>query len=93
MLVSLRDVLTRLDGLVAGELSREEVSSWADRRQQAFDDNLLEFDPETDKELIWRGVSYLQGVDLPGDTLGSYLHCPEDFLDFKNELLEGDSQT
>lgn len=70
--------------LIEEKKSREEITSWASERQVANDADNLEFDPASEKKKIWRGITYLMGVDLR-DIDGSYLHSIENFIDFRKK--------
>ena len=85
MKVSLTEVVNIFDGLISGELSREDASDWAKKRQEAEDAGDLEYEPATKEREIWDAVLYLEGVDLK-DSPDTYLHISDDFRDYKNRL-------
>jgi hypothetical protein len=64
MKITLKDIKEKLDQLINEELPRETISNWAIERQEAHDNEVLEFIPINEKTRIWRALSYLTGVDL-----------------------------
>lgn len=85
MKVSLDELQQMFNLLIEEKKSREEIANWAVKLQFACDDGNLEFDPLTEEDKIWEGISYLTGVDLLNID-GSYLHSIENFVDFKNSI-------
>ena len=85
MKVTLDEIKQIFDDLIKERKSREETSDWAILRQDAEDNEDLEYDPPKKEEIIWRAISYLTGVDLL-DLEGNYLHSIDNFIDFKKEL-------
>ena len=85
MKVSLQEVKKIFNFLVMEKASREEVASWALKRQQAEDLDTLEYEPACEEDRIWETISYLTGVDLK-DSDGSYLHSIDNFVEFRNEI-------
>lgn len=85
MKVSLLEVMNILDKLISGELSREDVSDWAKKRQIAEDGGELEYEPASKEQEIWDAILYLEGVDLK-DSPDTYLHVVSDFQDYKCKL-------
>ncbi|QVL55807.1 MAG: hypothetical protein KFB95_00970 [Simkaniaceae bacterium] len=88
--VSLEDIKNKFDELINEQCSREEISNWASKRMFAEDDGLLEYYPSEYEPVIWDGIGYLMGVDLP-TTDRKYLFCKEDFIDYKNQLFNDES--
>ncbi len=84
MKVSLKEIQEVFNELIEEKKSREEIASWASKRQVANDSDNLEFEPASEKKKIWRSVTYLMGVDLK-DMDGSYLHSVENFIDFRKK--------
>ncbi len=85
MKVSLVEVLGIFDDLINGNIAREDVSSWAQERQNAEDSGSLEYEPTSKEQIIWDAILYLEGVDLK-DAPDSYLHTNEDFQDYRDQL-------
>lgn len=84
MKTPLDEIKQAFDALITEKKSREEITSWAQKRQEAEDNDRLEYDPPSEEDKIWDGIEYLMGVDLK-DTDGSYLHTIESFVKYKNE--------
>ena len=85
MKVSLQEIKKFFDDLIQEKVPREQIASWASKRQSANDSDDLEFEPFTEKKRIWRAITYLMGVDLK-DMDGSYLHSIENFVDFRKKM-------
>lgn len=86
MKVSLDEIKSIFNDLIEEKKSREQVAFWASQRQFENDANKLEFELTYEKKKIWRGITYLMGVDLR-DMDGDYLHSTENFIEFiKNEM-------
>lgn len=85
MLIHLVDVQRAFDDLIAGTRSREEIAAWADSARRADDVEQLSFDPINAQDVIWRGITYLMGVDLRSSPT-AYLHSTRDFENFRKKL-------
>ena len=85
MQISLIEIRKKFDQLINEEVPREAIADWAKKRQEAEDDDRLEYDPPSDENRIWRAITYLMGVDLK-DIDGSYLHSIENFIDFRKKM-------
>ena len=85
MVIHLADVQRTFDELIAGARSREEISDWARSLRLEYDQRQLSFEPVAMRDLIWRSITYLEGVDVK-DSPTTYLHVPEDFLAFRSKL-------
>lgn len=85
MKVSIKEIKEVFDNLVQEKIPREQIASWASKRQSANDADDLEFEPPTEKKKIWRAITYLMGVDLKNID-GSYLHSIENFVEFRNKM-------
>ncbi|NOY55279.1 MAG: DNA-binding protein [Actinobacteria bacterium] len=72
------DIRDMLRGLLAGSLSREEVSRWAQRWVGAVD-------PGIDDPVVWRALTRLGGVDLRAST-DEYLYYDPDFHSWLDEV-------
>lgn len=84
MKISLNEIKQAFDSLIKEKKPREQIVSWASKRQSANDSDDLEFEPPIEKKRIWRAIIYLMGVDLK-DIDGSYLHSIENFMDFRKK--------
>jgi hypothetical protein len=71
----------RLQGLVSGELSREDASDWATQWVAADD-------PAVDDDMVWEALTKLCGADLPS-TDREYLYGRVDFEVWLAELRSG----
>lgn len=85
MKVSLHEIANIFNSLIKGELSREDASDWARKRQDAEDVGDLEYEPESKEREIWDSILYLEGVDLK-DGPDSYLHVLDDFEGYRSKL-------
>lgn len=85
MQISLIEIRKKFDQLINEEVPREAIADWAKKRQEAEDDDRLEYDPPSDENRIWRAITYLMGVDLK-DIDGSYLHSIKNFIDFRKKM-------
>lgn len=68
------EIIDRLQSVLNGELTREEVSDWASYYVMADD-------PTIDDEIIWDLLKIISGVDIL-DSPTSYLHNEEDIKDW-----------
>lgn len=84
MKIYLSEIKAIFDNLLEEKNSREEISNWAFQRMKENDADNLEFEPFHEKKKIWRGITYLMGVDLR-DIDGEYLHSIENFIDFRRD--------
>ena len=85
MQITLIEIREKFDQLINEDVPREAIADWAKKRQEAEDDDQLEYDPPSEENKIWRAITYLMGVDLK-DTDGSYLHSIENFIDFRKKM-------
>lgn len=79
MNVSLKIIQSRFDDLVSGKIGREEVADWARNLREADDRRELTISPESDRSFVWKGILFLEGVDLR-DSPNSYLHNEADIM-------------
>jgi hypothetical protein len=84
--VTLEDIQLKFDELVSGKVPWGDIANYAVSLAEANDRDELIIEPYQQKQKVWEGISYLTGVDLAGDTLGTYLHSVEDFVEFRREL-------
>ncbi len=77
MLLTIYDIINIFHQLVDGKISREKADRWAYERMQAFDSDLLEFDPATDEDILWSAIQYLYGIDTMVSP-GEYMHPIEE---------------
>lgn len=71
--------------LESGAKSREVVAEFAAAAMKADDAGSLIMEPSIDAPRIWKAITYLSGVDLK-ESPETYLHCTEDFLEFRREI-------
>jgi hypothetical protein len=84
--VTLEDIQLKFDELVSGKVPWGNIANYAVSLTEANDRNELIIEPPWQKQKVWKGISYLTGVDLAGDKPGTYLHCVEDFIEFRREI-------
>lgn len=77
MKVTISEVLQVFEGILAGNITRDEAEDWAYIRMEAEDNRELIYDPAPAEDLIWDGIGYLLGVGLLNLT-GEYLHADTD---------------
>lgn len=85
MQISLMEIREKFDQLINENMSRELIAEWAKKRQEAEDNDELEYDPPYEEDRIWRAITYLMGVDLK-DIDGSDLHSIENFVEFREKI-------
>lgn len=83
------EIRMAFDELINGKITREEVSSWANKLQCAQDNNTLVYSPDNMEDKIWKAIQFLQGVDLK-DSPSTYLHNLEDIRSFYSSVLKDD---
>ena len=64
MQITLIEIRKKFDQLINEDIPREAIAEWAKKRQEAEDDDQLEYDPPSEEDKIWRAITYLMGVDL-----------------------------
>ncbi|MFE2595642.1 DNA-binding protein [Streptomyces sp. NPDC001840] len=79
-----KEIENRMQALIRGTESLDEISEWALHVMEGDDPELLE--PE-----VWRALDRLGGCDLMTGP-GEYLHGPEDFRSWYEELTGTDSE-
>ena len=85
MRVTLTEIIEKFDTLAADSESREAIASFATCAMEADDSGLLEMEPASAAETIWKALTYLSGVDLK-DEPNRYLHSAQDFADYRKIL-------
>lgn len=65
--------------------SREFVATFAAQAMKADDTGSLIMEPPSEVPRIWKAITYLSGVDIK-ESPGIYLHCAEDFVEFRKEI-------
>jgi len=85
MQVTLQDIQGTFAELESGSKSREEIADFAGRAMKADDGGLLRMAPSSEAARIWRAITYLSGVDIK-ESPESYLHCIEDFIEFRASI-------
>jgi len=79
MKVNLTRIRSQFDAILMGTIEREQVADWARKLREASDREELAVKPESDWEVVWKAILFLEGVDLK-DAPDSYLHNEEDIL-------------
>ena len=85
--VSLVEVNIKIQDFLDGNLSREEVSSWALKMQNAQDLKILEYVPKEDENIIWESIQFLVGIDLKCSP-NEYLHSLRDIENFRFKITK-----
>lgn len=84
MKVTLQDIQTKLEALISGLESREDIADFATQAMEANDSRTLEMERGySDK--IWDAILYMSGVDLK-DEPDRYLHSVRDFAEYRSGL-------
>lgn len=86
MQITLAHIAQRFDGLLSGTLTRDEVDRWAWSIMEADDFGNLVFSPPQDRDSIWRGLTYLYGVDMPAPAGDGFLHSLSDIREAYSKL-------
>ncbi|WP_234399716.1 hypothetical protein [Paenibacillus popilliae] len=81
---TVEEIVRRLKSVLQGNLSREEVSNWAEYWTRKFRD---EFNLNEEDYLMWEYLDVVSGIDLK-DTPTEYLHIDEDILDWIKRFEE-----
>ena len=84
--VKLKEIKEKFNDLINERDSRENISNWASKIQNEYDDEKVILYPIYDESKILDGLEYLMGVDLL-DLNGEYLHCTKDFIEAKEEAF------
>jgi hypothetical protein len=77
-----KDIISKINDLIAGKISREEVSTWA-TEYILFDDPQIY--PEIDDAVVWNAIKHLSGADLI-TTDRPYLYGITDFEEWLKPL-------
>jgi hypothetical protein len=85
MQVTLTDIEQGFAALESGSKSREEIADFASEAMRADDAGLLHVEPSSEVARIWRAITYLSGVDIK-EPSENYLHCIEDFIEFRASI-------
>lgn len=86
MVVRLNDIQQAFDALLRNEKSRDEIDRWAAELMRANDREELLYQPPHEQERIWEAITFLNGIDLPGNTREDFLLSEEDIVAFRNKL-------
>ena len=82
--VSIANVRQVFEQLISGKLSREDASKWAADMLENDERGVLEVVPGHDSPKVFRGLTYLIGVDLL-ESPGRFLHS---MANFNDEMLD-----
>ncbi|PLR77510.1 DNA-binding protein [Bacillus sp. V3-13] len=74
---TVKDIIEKLELILKGKLSREEVADWASEYVMADD-------PSISDEVVWEFLQIVSGVDLK-DTPDEYLHWDPDIIQWINK--------
>lgn len=88
MQITFADVTRWFDGILSDTLTRDEADRWAWSMMKADDTGNLAFLPPQDRDRIWRGLTYLYGVDMPNPTGGGFLHSLLDIREAYSKLAD-----
>jgi len=86
MKIRLSDIANKFEGVLSRTLAREEADRWAQSMMDADDAGNLEILPVADRDRIWRGLTYLHGIDLPHPDGSGFLHSLEDIFEAYSKL-------
>jgi hypothetical protein len=76
-----KDVLEKLQGLIKGTLTREQVAEWA----EPWDDEL---DMDTDDEAVLTAIGQLSGATFKQSANGPYIYDMNDFREWLEDFQE-----
>lgn len=81
---TVEEIIKRLNLVLEGSLTREEVSNWAEYWSRKFIDEhgLSEYNL-----LVWKYLDVVSGVDLKDSPI-SYLHSDEDIVEWIQSFKE-----
>lgn len=85
MRITLEDIQRAFADLESESKSREQIADFASEALRSSDAGTLLMEPQTDAAKIWEAIKYLCGVDLK-QSPESYLHCVQDFIEFRTGL-------
>jgi hypothetical protein len=77
VLLTISDIKEIFTRLINDEITRDTADRWVYERMQAFDANLLEFNPVSDEKLSWSAIEYLYGINTRISP-NEYLHSMEE---------------
>ncbi|WP_245917248.1 MULTISPECIES: hypothetical protein [Bacillus] len=81
---TVEEIIKRLNLVLNGSLTREEVSNWAEYWTRKFMD---EQGLSERKLLVWKYLDVVSGIDLK-DSPTSYLHTFEDIMEWIQSFKE-----
>lgn len=85
MIVTLATIERMFADLEAEVRSREAIAEFAMAAMKADDAGGLVLEPLADASRIWKTIAYFSGVDIE-ESPGTYLHCTEDFVEYRKQL-------
>ncbi|WP_035119760.1 hypothetical protein [Cohnella panacarvi] len=83
---TIKEIVKRLNMVLDGTLTREEVSTWAETCTRLF----MDADGLKESDLtIWKYLDVVSGIDLK-DSPTEYLHIEEDIKEWIERFQKGD---
>lgn len=83
---TIKEIVKRLNMVLDGTLTREEVSTWAETWTRLF----MDADGLKESDLtIWKYLDVVSGIDLK-DSPTEYLHIEEDIKEWIERFQKGD---
>ncbi len=84
--VAFHEIREIYDLLTLRQWERKEISAWATLRMQAARYGLLEYEPASAKDKIWKILCYLSVIDKTIDPEGDYQYPLNEILNFRSRL-------
>lgn len=81
----MKDVREIFDRVINGEMSRADAEHWAYDLMQMAETEGLFFRPAADRDKLWLGIVYLNGVDLQ-EAPGIHLMTVEDIAEARERF-------
>ena len=83
--IHLNEIKAVLKELLGNKISRETAADWALKLRESEDSGSLEYIPKESEQIIWKGILFIEGIDLK-DSPNSYLHNNFDIELFLRKL-------
>ncbi len=85
MVITINEVRKLIFQVLNNAITREEASTWAFDRREAYDNGQLCFSPVNLEEILWESILFIEGLDLQ-DKPHNYLHNADDILAFQKKI-------
>ncbi|WP_103865327.1 hypothetical protein [Aquimarina sp. I32.4] len=85
--INIKEIKSILEFILSDQISREEGSKLAFELRELSDNNLLDYSPKKDEDLIWEAILFIEGLDLK-DSPNTYLHNEYDIKSYFKKLKE-----